>query len=145
MAIWYIPHIGWPFYKMNKTRKQFHEPGMAARVIEKRRLYKLDNKTNRTYDGHVFYSTRHKERYLELLERWKAGHITIPMMHAIFFLPGGVRYKSDFAYLYYATLSNGSKVISELVIEDIKNIKTKAERDKKALILSEYGIRVVEV
>lgn len=98
------------------------------------------------YDGHHFDSLAERDRYVELKLMQEMGVIEGLEMQKKYVLvpkgkyPSGKAYKeisyiADFVYKY-----NG-----EVIVEDVKGVKTAVYQLKKKMMAGVYGIEVQEV
>lgn len=98
-------------------------------------------------DGVMFDSKREAQRYGELKLLEKAGEISRLHLQPVFVLgvtprdaPGKTilvgKYRADFAY----TTKNG-----DVVVEDVKGVKTAVYCLKKRLVEALYGIMITEI
>ena len=98
------------------------------------------------YDGHHFDSMAERDRYIELKLMQEMGVIEGLEMQKKYVLvpkgkyPSGKAYKeisyiADFVYKY-----NG-----EVIVEDVKGVKTAVYQLKKKMMAGVYGIEVQEV
>jgi hypothetical protein len=98
-------------------------------------------------DGQRFPSQAEGRRYRELKLREKAGEIVRLELQPVYqlFVPvaGQVKaarvglYKADFRYLV--------KDSGEVVVEDVKGVRTPVYRLKKRMVEASYGITITEV
>ena len=98
------------------------------------------------YDGHHFDSKAERDRYIELMLMQEMGVIEGLEMQKKYILqqkgksPSGrkyteISYIADFVYKY-----NG-----EIIVEDVKGVKTAVYQLKKKMMAGVYGIEVQEV
>lgn len=93
-----------------------------------------------TVDGHNFHSKREAMRYgeLKLLER--AGRIrTLKLQPRFSLIVEGVlicTYVADFQY--------DEAPLWDLVVEDVKGVRTSTYKIKRALLLATQGIKILE-
>lgn len=94
-----------------------------------------------TYQGIQFDSIKELRRYQELILLEHAGHIRdLELQPRYNLVVNGQRigyYKADFRYCDVAT--------GNLVVEDVKGVRTAVYRLKKKLVKALYGIEIVEV
>ena len=95
-------------------------------------------------DGITFASRKEANRYQELKLLEKAGEISKLALQPSFILSVNgqkiCKYVADFGYIDIMAGDRG-----ELVIEDVKGVKTPAYRLKKKLMSAIYGIEIKEV
>jgi hypothetical protein len=111
----------------------------------KKNKYNVDNtkkgKASRTVNGHLFMSKKESERYRELLKLEKEGAISELELQPKFILQLGfvdamgekhreIAYIADFRYQ-----DNKTK---EIIVEDVKGMKTDIYKIKKKLLLYAY-------
>lgn len=115
-----------------------HEAG--ARVARTERVNKYGN-VKTEVDGVTFDSAAEARRYSELKLMEKAGEIMCLTLQPEYkFEKNGVllcKYRADFSYRLTKTL--------DLVVEDVKGMKTPMYRLKKKMMLAWTGINIVEV
>ena len=90
-------------------------------------------------DGRRFDSKAEARRYEELRLLQSAGEIDWFCLQPTFILPGGIEYRADFIVCHDS--------LPCVHVEDVKGgkaTKTKAYRLKKRLMLSKYGVKIVE-
>ncbi len=87
-----------------------------------------------TIDGIRFDSRREARRWCELRLLEQAGEITELKRQMPFRLAGGIKYVADFTYMDHG----------QLVIEDVKGVRTAVYRIKKRL-MKEAGYEIKEV
>lgn len=106
---------------------------------------KYHNRKTR-YNGKVFDSRKEAERYAELKLMERAGKITDLRTQVEYLLipaqyingkcvERNCRYRADFVY----------RQGGELVVEDVKGVRTDVYKIKRKLMLKEYGIQIKEV
>jgi hypothetical protein len=103
-------------------------------------------------DGHFFPSTREARRYGELKLLEKAGRIRNLRLQPEFpiVVEGEMIciYRADFQYeecLYSQYASLVAKPAWDLVVEDVKGVKTDVYKLKKKLVKATHGIEIREV
>jgi len=95
-------------------------------------------------DGIGFASKREAQRYVELKLLEKAGEITCLELQPVFpllaaYRGGGVavgKYLADFRYI---------RKDGEVIVEDVKGVKTPVYNLKKKIVRANYGVQIVEV
>ena len=104
------------------------------------------NAKRTTVHGTTFASQREAKRYCELLLLEKAGEIQHLELQPVYPIEvrGALicRYVADFRYRE-KPLRTGSS--GQVVVEDVKGMKTPVYRLKKKLIAALYGIQIREV
>lgn len=94
-----------------------------------------------TIDGITFDSKAEAKRYEELKLLEKAGEILAVEVHERFPLLYGViklgDYEADFSYYI--------KGVAQMVVEDVKGVKTPLYRWKKKHFEAQYGIKITEI
>ena len=93
-------------------------------------------------DGAIHDSKREAKRYRELGLLLKAGEIDFLARQVRFRLPGGVEYVADFVY---GTANMNPGQVFDIEVEDTKGVRTQVYRIKAKQMLSEHGIKIVEV
>lgn len=91
-----------------------------------------------TIDGITFHSIRESKRYLDLKNLERAGRIhSLELQPRYDFIINGIKigfYKADFRY----------KEKNQLIIEDVKGMKTPVYSLKKKLMLAIFHINILE-
>ncbi len=93
------------------------------------------------YQGIWFHSQKEADRYQDLLHRERAGEIShIELQPRYNLVVNGQKlgfYKADFRYRDVAT--------GEVVVEDVKGVRTAVYQLKKKLMKALYGIEIIEI
>lgn len=92
-------------------------------------------------DGIRFASLKEGTRYNQLKTLLKAGQITDLEIHPMF----EIRIKDIKICRYYADFMYKEKGSTDLIVEDVKGVKTPVYKLKKKMVEAEYGITIVEV
>ena len=111
-------------------------------VLPKKKRSKYGNQKT-VADGAIHDSKREARRYRELGLLLKSGEIDVLARQVRFRLPGGVEYVADFVT---GTLPvSSATLMTNLTVEDAKGVRTAVYRIKAKQMLSEHGIKIVEV
>jgi hypothetical protein len=90
-------------------------------------------------DGVFFPSKKERDRYLQLRMLERIGYIGYLVLQPSFTLTvNGIKvatYRADFQY----TTNTG-----DVIIEDVKGVRTPVYRLKKKMVEAQYGIKVIE-
>ena len=117
--------------------------------------YGVAKKSDRTVDGIVFDSKAEARRYSELRLLEKAGEIRDLELQPEYVLVypfvykgkrfRGVKYRADFRY-WTVPKPTGPHIFGELVVEDVKGMRTPAYTIKKQFLLTRFpDINFVEI
>ena len=93
------------------------------------------------YGGYKFDSKRERDRFIELTLLREKGYIKELRLQVPFVLieksrhGGAIKYIADFVY----------KMDGQLVVEDVKGVRTPLYKLKKRLLVEKYGIEIQEV
>lgn len=125
--------------------------GVPMDALPKKKRPKYGNQKTAA-DGAIHDSKREAKRYRELGLLLKAGEIDFLARQVRFRLPGGVEYVADFVYGKVDALVDAEipgmvehPVLEPVTVEDAKGVRTAVYRLKAKQMLSEHGIKVVEV
>ena len=97
---------------------------------------KYGNQINE-FDGHIFDSIKERQRYCELKLLERAGEIKDLKVHPVYYLQGPFRYqgKTERAISYIADFQYTTTSNNQVIIEDVKGMKTQAYQIKRKLLL----------
>jgi hypothetical protein len=87
-------------------------------------------------DGFTFDSKKEAAYYSQLKLQQRTGEVVMFLRQVPFHLPGGVKYIADFLVFY----ANG-----DVVVIDVKGVRTSEYRVKKKLVEHQYPITISEV
>ena len=98
------------------------------------------------YDGHHFDSMAERDRYIELKLMQEMGVIEgLELQKKYVLVPKG-RYTSGKAYAEISYIADFVyKYNGEIIVEDVKGVKTAVYQLKKKMMAGVYGIEVQEV
>ena len=105
-------------------------------------MNKYRNK-QKVIQGHVFDSKKESERFLELRQWKKMGKIAELDLQPSFTLQGGfedAQGKKHQPIIYFADFMYRDQKTGEVIVEDVKGIKTEVYRIKKKLFLYKYNL-----
>lgn len=133
--------MNWTLADIEKKEKEGKIRGIVGALkIEPSKKSKYGNKKTEV-DGIVFDSKKEANRWKFLRVLLKAGAIAFLERQVEYELnPGGthsLKYRCDFRYMISGT--------GEMVVEDVKGMRTKIYLKKKKLMKKVHGIEIKEV